>query len=168
MSVSAYAEWEVLRELVRSRISDDLRRHVPALRLTSIDTAALNAAKPWRLAQAVGWEWPAVVKRRRANRFDLAIWANVTLCGLAYGPADTSWVAIGFLQGNPDPAHPLRGRVIPIALAVLEAQVLAADAAEARLLQPFPELLPLYEARGYRRVVDRPDLDYLRKPRIES
>ncbi len=66
---------------------------------------------------------------------------------------------------NPDPTHPLRGRVIPIALAVLEAQVLAADAAEARLLAPFPELVPLYEARGYRRVADRPDLDYLRKQR---
>ncbi len=80
-------------------------------------------------------------------------------------PRRRRWIAIDFLQGSPDHAHPLRGRVISIALAVLEAQVLAADAAEARLLSPFPELVPLYEARGYQRVADRPDLDYLRKQR---
>lgn len=68
-------------------------------------------------------------------------------------------------KGNPDPFHPLRGRVILIALAVLETQVLAADAAEARLLKPLPELVTPYEARGYRRVADRTDLDYLRKER---
>lgn len=165
MTSSTYAQWEGLRELVRARVGDTLRRQVPELRLTPIDLAALNAAKPWRAAQAVGWEWPAVIKRRRANRFDLAIWHGEILCGLAYGPADAAWVAIGFLQSNPDPAHPLRGRVIPIALAVLEAQMQAANAAEARLLSPFPELVPRYEARGYQRVADRPDLDYLRKQR---
>ncbi len=168
MTASPYAQWEDLRELVRSRVGADLLKRFPDLRLTSIDLAALNAAKPWRSAQAVGWEWPAVVKRRRANRFDLAIWHGEILCGLAYGPAETAWVAIGFLQGSPNPAHPLRGRVIPIALAVLEMQVLAADAAEARLLEPFPELMPLYEAHGYRRVANRPDLNYLRKERSAS
>ena len=164
MTSSTYAQWKGLRELVRVQVGEGLRRQVPELRLTPIDLAALNAAKPWRAAQAVGWEWPAVIKRRRANRFDLAIWHGEILCGLA----DAAWIAIGFLQGTPDPAHPLRGRVIPIALAVLEAQVLAADAAEARLLSPFPELVPLYEARGYQRVADRPDLDYLRKQRTAS
>lgn len=165
MTLSTYVQWEGLRELVRAQVSVDLRRNFPEVRLTPIDLAALNAAKPWRAAQAVGWEWPAVVKRRRANRFDLAIWHGEILCGLAYGPADAAWVAISFLQGNPEPSHPLRRQVIPIALAVLEAQVLAAEAAEARLLSPFPELVPLYEARGYRRVADRPDLDYLRRQR---
>lgn len=166
MTSSTYAQWEGLRKLVRVQVGDGLRRQAPELRLTPIDLAALNAAKPWRAAQAVGWEWPAVIKRRRANRFDLAIWHGEILCGLAYGPADAAWVAIGFLQGSPDPTHPLRGRVIPIVLAVLEAQMLAAGADEARLLSPFPELVPLYEARGYRRVADRPDLDYLQKQRI--
>lgn len=165
MTSSNYAHWDDLRELVRARVGADLRKHFPDLRLTSINLAALNAARPWRSAQAVGWEWPAVVKRRRTNRFDLAIWHGEILCGLAYGPADAAWVAIGFLQGNPDPFHPLRGRVILIALAVLETQVLAADAAEARLLKPLPELVTLYEARGYRRMADRTDLDYLRKER---
>lgn len=73
MTASTYAQWDGLRALVRALVGDSLRRQVPELRLTLIDLAALNAAKPWRAAHAVGWEWPAVVKRRRANRFDLAI-----------------------------------------------------------------------------------------------
>ncbi len=73
MTSSTYAQCEGLRERVRARVGEDLRRHSPEVRLTPIDLTALNAAKPWRAAQAVEWEWPAVVKWRRAKRFDLAI-----------------------------------------------------------------------------------------------
>ena len=125
--MTPYAAWRDLRELVRATVETDLRPRFPALRLTPIDHAAFTAAKPWREAQQIGWEWRSVVKLK-TNRFDLAVWHGETLCGLAYGPATDDWVSIAYLQGNPDSAHPLKGCVIDIAVAALEAQALAADA----------------------------------------
>lgn len=164
--MSAYADQDDLRSLARGVAEADLRLLSPALRLGPIRAAALRAALPWRAARAVGWEWDRVVKRREPSRFELAIWHGDTLCGLAYGPAAPEWVAIAYLQGNPDPAHPLKRRVVDVAVAVLEAQALAAGAPETRLLRPVPELVEHYGRRGYRRAVaPEAGLDYLRRLR---
>lgn len=160
--------WKALRADVLAVVEKDLRRRHPNLRLTPIDAPALAAARPWAQAQQVGWEWRRVINRYPANRFDLAIWSGETLCGLAYGPAKAEWVGIEYLEGNPDPKHPLRGQIIQIAVDVLEAQALAADAMEMRLLRPFPELIEIYERREYLPVAPVPEPAYLVKQRARS
>lgn len=165
--MTPYAAWQDLREVVRATVETDLRLGFPALRLKPIDHAALTAAKPWREAQRIGWEWRSVLMLT-TNRFDLAVWHDGMLCGLAYGPATADRIAIAYLQGNPDPTHPLKGYVIDIAVAALEAQALAADAAEMRLPRQLPELVRVYGERGYLPVAGQPDPAYLRKTRMPS
>ena len=147
---------------MRTLVEGDLQRTWPHIRLRPITATALETAKRWNIVARVAWDWTQVVKRPKANRFDLAIWHGDVLCGLAWGPAEADAVAIEYLQGNPDPAHPLKRCVILIALALLETQALAAGASETRLLGPLPGLVPIYGRHGYRAVARRGVLTYLR------
>ncbi|GEN01975.1 hypothetical protein MRA01_65140 [Methylobacterium radiotolerans] len=70
--MTPYAAWRDLRELVRATVETDLRPRFPALSLAPIDHAAFTAAKPWRVAEQIGWEWRAALKLT-TNRFDLAV-----------------------------------------------------------------------------------------------
>jgi hypothetical protein len=97
---------------------------------------------------------------------DLAIWYGDRLCGLGFGPGIEEWVAIKFLERDPDKAHPLKGRIIDIAIQVLEVQAGSQGAAEMRLLDPFPELVERYKARGYDCLAEQPGVDYLAKKRV--
>ncbi|WP_144426373.1 hypothetical protein [Methylobacterium sp. ARG-1] len=62
----------------------------------------------------VDWDWAALSARFQNNHpkcFNAAIWHDETLCGLAIGAVNRDrFVAVDFLEGNPDPTHPLKGR----------------------------------------------------------
>lgn len=147
------AEYEAIRCLVRERLQIDLRR--PEIRLTSIGFAALRATRQWRMPpRRVSWDWTKLVKRRGGGHFEIAVWWDETLCGLAYGKSGSSWLSMNYLEGCPFP-HPLKGRIIPIAVTALEAQALALGVSETRLIDPFIELQDRYMARGYVRVAER-------------
>ena len=161
-------EYEVIRDLVRTAVQNDLKRNFPDIRLTRIDFPALSGVKNWQNRVVGHWDWQRITKRAKRNRYDLAIWYGGRLCGLGFGPGDGDWIAINFLEGDPDKDHPLKGRIIDIAIQVLEAQAGAQGAAEMRLLQPFPELVERYKARGYDRLAEQPDVDYLAKKRATS
>jgi len=163
------AEWEVIRHLARDRVQLNRRKALPLLRLSRIDVVALRTAETWLgPSRQADWDWREVAKRPKANRFELAVWHGEQLCGLAFGPADVRFVGLEYLEGNPDAAHPLKGRLLTIVIATVEAQVVTSGAAEARLLGGKPALVPFYEALGYKLVAEPRGLRYLMKPIAES
>lgn len=69
------------------------------------------------------------------------------------------------LEGDPDPTHPLKGRVVDIAVAVLETQALILGIPETRLESPDPGLVERYRRLGYEWLVETGAPRYLRKVR---
>ena len=49
------------------------------------------------------------------HHFNLAIWMDDTLCGLALGghqsEIDRDYISVKVIEGNPDPNHPLKGHI---------------------------------------------------------
>lgn len=162
--MASEAEHEALRQSVRERLQLDLRR--PELRITGISFEALQATRRWRMPpRRVSWDWTRVVKRRGGGHFEIAFWWDGVLCGLAYGKAGADWLAINYLEGCPEP-HSLKGRILPLAVAALEAQALAQNLPETRLIDPFEEVEDRYSARGYARVAPPGLPVYLFKRRL--
>lgn len=128
--------------------------------LTDITVSALTQALTWggRYAAAnmecrqPGWDWDKVLRkfRRRPRRVELAIWVADDLCGLALGRiSDRCVVAtIHFIEGNPG-GHPLRGRVLPVAVRFLEVLAASLEVKEVSIEQPVPELIEYYKRLGF-------------------
>jgi hypothetical protein len=125
------------------------------VKLTTIGPKALDAFEAtWRgQGRRVAWPWSIWARDfRRAHRsgLTLAIWYRDVLCGLAMGRAQTGkFVSLGLAEGNPNPAHPLKGKVIPIALTVAELYRIEIGARELRLYEADPALIPLYRSLGF-------------------
>ncbi len=145
-------DWEEVRRLARDAVQANRRTMLPKLSLRGIDAAALTAARAWLGPKRVAdWDWQDATKRPKPNRYELALWHEDWLCGLAYGPATSRMVAIEYFEGDPDPTHPLKRRVTDLAIATLETQMFIAQAVEARLLGPRPALVSFYKEFGYER-----------------
>lgn len=101
----------------------------------------------------VDWDWAALSARFQNNHpkcFNAAIWHDETLCGLAIGAVNRDrFVAVDFLEGNPDPRHPLKGQVIEITLNMAEAYRRLIGVPELRLHHVDPDLISLYEMLGF-------------------
>ena len=54
-----------------------------------------------------------------------------------------------FLEGNPNPRHPLKGQVIGIVLTMAEAYRQLIGVPELRLHHVDPNLIPLYTLKGF-------------------
>jgi hypothetical protein len=148
--LASEAEYEALRRSVRDRLQLDLRR--PDLRITGITSAVIQATRLWRMPpRRVSWDWTRLVKRRGKGHFEVAFWWGPSLCGLAFGKVGPDWLAIHYLEGCPEP-HPLKGQILPLAVAALEAQALAQSIPGTRLVDPFVEIEDRYIERGYARV----------------
>ncbi len=137
--------------------------------LRGIDATATAAFTGWA-SRRVTWPWPDMVAEWRRNfpeRFDLAVWQAGILCGLALGRPSTSpsHVALYYVGGNPDPAHPLRRKVVPTVLAALQAYAIALGKAELRLVDPMPGLASYYcsPALGFELVTPRRGATYCRR-----
>lgn len=135
-----------------------------SLRLADIDGHALDA---WRRTWAGrahemgagGWNWPALLENRprRAAVLPIAIWYGADLCGLALGQASRHraggvrhTVALTYAERRPEPPEvPLRGHIIPLAVAVARNYGLALGATRLRLAYPDPNLLRHYELLGF-------------------
>jgi hypothetical protein len=114
-----------------------------AAELRPIDAVALAAFATWP-PRSVDWPWPKMAadwRRGRPARFDLAIWSDDTLCGLALGrPAPSAaHMSLHYLEGNPDPGHPLHFKVLNVVITALEAYATVLGKTELRLVDPLPE-----------------------------
>jgi hypothetical protein len=88
-------------------------------------------------------------RRSEPSRFELALWSDETLCGLAVGKVRLGYCGVNFLEGSPIPGHPLKGLVIPAVLTCLTAYAKALGKREIRIFDPLPEMMSRYEALGF-------------------
>ncbi|HEX8697083.1 MAG TPA: hypothetical protein VF746_31985 [Longimicrobium sp.] len=135
----------------------------PRLRLADIDRRALARwSDTWTGSHpsgAGGWNWPDLValQPRRAALLPLAIWYGPDLCGLALGHASRPGsggvrhtVTLTYVERRPEPPSvPLRGKVVPLAVAVARSYGLALGAKRLRLRYPDPNLLQYYQLLGF-------------------
>ena len=108
----------------------------------------------------VHWPWPDLRDRfyRDPARFDLEIRCRGQICAFALGrPSNSrSHCSLYFVEGSPDPAHPLCKKVLPVVLTALERYCVAIGAAEMRIVDPLPPLIPLYVGRYGFALADAP------------
>lgn len=113
----------------------------------------------------------ADVEKSHPRRYEVAIWHNKVLCGVAIGRVCDSkqWLSLTHIEGNPDPNHPLKGMVVP--LVVLGAQLYANLAATEsvspllRIMNPVPGAVSTYNKAGFTRaVVVKKKYHYLTTP----
>jgi hypothetical protein len=145
------AEWDVLRDRIRSIVEQHNAVRLPGLRISAIDYAALQQARTWTVlgGRRVDWDWYRIVKRRPKSRVEAAFWWNDQLCGLVFGRSSDDAVIINRLEGHPSNGHPLRGEITDLGIAVLETQALALGINITLLEDPDPSLIPRYMVRGY-------------------
>lgn len=155
-------------------------RATAPVRLRDVDADALVAwYDTWRGSNPLGyggWDWPGLVAPvlRRPAGFPVALWSGNCLCGLAVGRASARrrsgtrhTLSVYFLEGNPDPLHPLRGKVAPLALAAAEAYAALIGARRIRLIDPLPGVIRIYRRLGYAVALEPVKRLYLEK-RIET
>lgn len=134
---------------------------------TSIEYSLLDQAMDWP-NRRYSWNW-FEIKRKFRNipaRFELAVSVNGELCGLIIGKPSRGrrHVSAYFLEGNPDPTHPLKGLVLPILLDGLAMYGEALGCSFMRLIQPATGLIERYEQAGFRLATDNIHRIYCEKP----
>lgn len=126
------------------------------VRLTSIDGPALRIWKSrWQpnLPEAVAdWDWERLHAgyANDAYRFEMAIWSDEELCGLAIGKPSNggTFLRVDVMQGAPI-LHPLKNlvRLFVVDTAIAYADCL--DINELRLMRPLEPLWAIYGAMGF-------------------
>jgi hypothetical protein len=116
--------------------------------LRRIDAAALAQVPQWE-GRRVSWNWPEMMarwRRNHTNRFEVAVWQGDFLCGVALGrPSSTAaHASLHYIETNPDPANPLRRRMMIVVLAALRRYATVLGKTELRLVDPLPALVPFY------------------------
>lgn len=168
MPVRTYAEavrdYAELRRAAYLSVEDEARRAGLVdcrVLIRDTDAEAVLAWRTWNTPHpsgAGGWNWEALIRRarRRPSALHLALWCGGELCGLAVGRASRrafsgmhETVSLHFLEGSPDPQHPLRGHVAPLAIAASAAYGQVLGASRLRLRDPLPGALPLYRDLGF-------------------
>jgi hypothetical protein len=158
MTGEVLARYDAMRAAALADAQERLTaRLLVPLRLSVIDQTALAAWQDqWRPNSSWpgGWNWREQRLRIRStlNRFEVALWSEQTLCGLAIGKPSKgpSHLAVRLLEGNPAAQHPLKGAV---AECVTEAGISYGrllGKAQLRLLQPLPGALPTYRRLNFR------------------
>lgn len=155
--------WVELKDAILSSVAHDLGRTIPGLSLRRIDQSALLQTDAWTTRKFPHWNWRTITREPDPKRFEVAIWMDHELCGIAYGRTRSGddYVSIEYLERNLA-SDVLRGKVIDIAVTVLETYALSFDT-RSRLVDPIPELVDRYVLRGYSLVESRGRKPYLEK-----
>ncbi len=145
---AAEAKYRTLRDLAYQAAKPDLAAVGIHVELGSIDAAALARAAQWT-DRRVAWPWHTLAaewRRNHPNRFEVAIWQNGVLCGLALGrPAPVApHMSLYYVEAGSDPANPLRRRITRVVLATLLRYAVFLGKTELRLIDPLPPLVPFY------------------------
>jgi hypothetical protein len=133
----------------------------PLTDLTWINDRALDAwERQWVPQLPAGkewsdWDWRGVAASRSPKlrrRFDVAVWSDDHLCGLAYGVPSLRRqnLTIRALQGSPVANHPLRGKILAIVHELAAMYGTALGCQELRFSKPLPGMIPYYEGLGFK------------------
>jgi hypothetical protein len=88
-------------------------------------------------------------RKNEPDRFEVSVWSGNTLCGLAIGWTRQRFCRVDFLEGSPDPTHPLKGSIAVVVSGAAVAYATAMDREEVRLIDPISAVVPRYEALGF-------------------
>lgn len=163
------AKYRRLRRHTHELLEEEvLRAFRQKIRVTSLNSDALSAVKSVWMQQArrVAFNWegricPTLVKSH-PRRLELALWVESELCGLAVARLSDAreWVSLTHIEGAPNPSHPLRGKVVPIALigadifgTLVQAEAEMAETPKVRILNPLRESMDWYERCGYSQLI---------------
>lgn len=121
-------------------------------RLTPIDREATEAwRRQWRPIShrsppEGGWDWPTIVEGQsnEVKAFDLAIWHNDQLCGLAIGRFTNASLRLDAIEGRPSNDHPLKGAILALALETAANAAQLGGRPELRLMEPAEGLIETY------------------------
>lgn len=132
------------------------------VRFADIDARALGAwERTWtapRRNAGGGWNWRGLVEEFRSNPAALrvALWSGDVLCGMGLGRPSSrtargtrSRFSMHYLEGNPDPSHPLKHRVAGLILSVAEAYGRDLGASTLHLVDALPAVVPVYVSLGF-------------------
>lgn len=134
----------------------------PVTDLTFIGAEALDAWQTQWVPQIIpsgeawsDWDWRGAMAARSPKlrrRFDVAIWSDDQLCGLAYGCPSLRRqnLTIRALQGSPVADHPLKGKILPIIHEVAAMYGTALACEELRFSKPLDGMIPYYSRLGFR------------------
>ncbi|KHD06785.1 hypothetical protein PN36_25575 [Candidatus Thiomargarita nelsonii] len=118
--------------------------------LKPIDTYALESYQKWE-RRIVDWDWIGIVRKYRKNtkRFEVAIWYQNELMGLALGKPSRAktLVRINFIEGRTDRPTILRKRIVPITIKVGMNYSVLLQAKKLFIMEPFPELINYYKGQ---------------------
>jgi hypothetical protein len=109
-----------------------------------------------------------VLQRRyckKPRNFHCALWYGDVLCGLAVGRLSQAHEALSlhFMEGSPDPAHPLRGNVAEIVFGCATLYAAAVGARCVLLRNPDPALETYYAELGFGLAYEHRDARYCRR-----
>ncbi|WP_157212501.1 hypothetical protein [Herbaspirillum sp. CF444] len=126
----------------------------------------------------VSFDWFGSIKKTLDNshprRLEFAFWKNKILCGLVVGRISKGgqWLSVTHIEGYPDASHPLKGKIIALALFAADVYSVATKSEargfqpRVRLLDPVPQVIAAYQNLGYSDVVVTKKLRYMTKPYI--
>jgi hypothetical protein len=157
--VSAEKLTRIIRTAVYDLVTDAMAGLVgAAVKITPISHAMPIWEQVWFPAYPGGdapggfdWRRAFLRFRRRAERFDAAIWGDGVLCGLAIGTPSRGrrHVSVHLLEGARYTTNPLKGRVLDIILQLADEYARALDAGYVRLMSPVAGMIPVYKDHGF-------------------
>jgi len=149
------------RELLEEEILRAFRLKVNVRNLGEAAFAQIRGA--WAsTGRLVDFPWEErimpILEKSHPRRLDLTFWSGEALCGVAVARLSDAreWISLTHIEGSPDPSHPLKKRVVPIAL--VGADIYASLVKEEgelpkkptiRILNPLKESMRWYEQCGY-------------------
>ena len=141
----------VLERYKESIFVNDLASLTKGLEFVPIDERALEAYAATNANWQFDWlEWYRHFWRNDPDRFDIAIWQNGELCGLAAGRPSTGNdnVTIYVLERRRDCLR-LKGWIAQIVTDVAEAYAKVLGKQRVKLKDPVQEAIPTYERLGF-------------------
>lgn len=125
------------------------------VRLVMLAAEHVRHAGEWSLNWSDNFTW----WQEKTRRFGCAILVHDELCGLAMGTLSDqkTCLSITMIEGNPDPAHSLKGRILDIVelAGIIFAQRIGA--AELRLINPLDGVLAYYLDSGFTFIKGNPN-----------
>jgi len=125
------------------------------LDLSKVRFEAINAQalKAWELWQDPHFAWNEVVgwKASEPLALDLAIWFDERLCGLCFANPNNSRqkIRIVRLEGLPGEAHPLKKRIAPLAILVVEQYAKIIGSKFIEVQEPLKGAISIYQQFGF-------------------
>jgi hypothetical protein len=141
------ARFEADRHSSRAQAVRNLTPHLPEFNLSGWGARAREAyLDQWRGDPKCNWDWEEIFRRHNdPDRLDVAIWGpNERLCGLGLGLTTGEALDLRFLEGDPRPDCPLKGRRILIFLESAACYAQARGRAELRIRPKNERLEDLY------------------------